>query len=73
MIDESIIKHSFYICEWVGTLFCFWASLRSTLHMIMDFAQRKEKSTSTNFEVFVRTTSQELLSSNASAVMKSGA
>jgi hypothetical protein len=41
--------------------------------MIMDFAQRKEKSTSTNFEVFVRTTSQELLSSNASAVMKSGA
>jgi hypothetical protein len=32
-------------------------------YMIMDFAQRKEKSTSTNFEVFVRTTSQELLSS----------
>ncbi len=55
---------AFFLYLWMGgDFFCFWASLRSTLHTIMDFAQRKEKSTSTNFEVFVRTTTQELLSS----------
>jgi hypothetical protein len=53
-----------------GDFFCLMATLLflgileiNLAYMIMDFAQRKEKSTSTNFEVFVRTTSQELLSS----------
>jgi hypothetical protein len=27
MIDELIIKHSFYICEWVGDFFCLMATL----------------------------------------------